>query len=559
MKADGEGVKAPMEAFMKNLPSSEMYFKSYMHKQAVQFVVVSPETDFFVSMSVDGIVKFWHRKDKDIEFVKGVNTKDGTFNSYTVSHDGQFVATGSCNGKVSVFSVASLDLVSHFDFGVQEKVVVAFLNDVDTPIYELAVALEGTNSIQILDALEKLEGGASPTILNKFEDIHRASITCMAFLSSYKCMVSCDRDGLIEFWRPDGTVPTFGYAMKFDTNLFTLAGTKTFPISCSASRNGKHFALCCSDWMTRVFDVYTGKLVLTVPDDLGKEDTYGLEEDVWTARIESEKEYRASQTYFSSSFDETGNILMLPSMFGLKFVSIQSGNLQRIIGRVEKQQRFNSVAVLQSKEPMALLTAWDDERVYLFTRNAPESSKRDVFNEKTTKQSQSRHQTKTVKPTNAKWPKVATLHTTMGSIKFEMFADECPLAVENFVTLARRGYYNNIRIHRVVRDFCIQTGDPTGKGYGGESIWGANFEDEFPVNGHKFDKPGMVGMANSGPNSNASQFFITTTATPHLNGKHTCWGQVIDGIENVRQIELVPVDNYHHPLSEVKLVNITFI
>ena len=550
--------KTPMEAFMGNLPSAEMYCKSYMHKENVQFVVASHATDFFVSMSVDGVAKFWHRKEKDIEFVKSVNTKDGTFNSCSVSHDGLFVATGSCNGKISVFNVASLDLVSHFDFKTQEKVTVAFLHDSNTPIYELAVTLDGGHAILIIDALERVEKDAGPSILRKFEDIHRASVTCMAFLSRYECMVSCDKEGLIEFWKSDGSVPTFGYQMKFDTHLFTLAGTKVYPVSCAVPPHGKCFALCCSDWVTRVFDVYTGKLVRTVPDDLLKEYSYGLEDEERLQRIDAEKQYRESNTYFASSFDETGNILILPCLFGVKFISIETGNLQRIIGRAEKHQRFNSVAVLQSKEPMALLTAWDDERVYLFTRNEPESSKRDIFNETTKKQSTESQQPKLVKPTTTKWPKVATLHTTMGSIKFEMFANECPLAVENFVTLARQGYYNNIRIHRVVRDFCIQTGDPTGKGYGGESIWGTNFEDEFPPDAHQFDKPGMVGMANSGPNTNASQFFITTVPATHLNGKHTCWGQVTDGMDNIRQIELVPVDNYHHPITEIKLVNITF-
>jgi peptidylprolyl isomerase domain and WD repeat-containing protein 1 len=206
---------------------------------------------------------------------------------------------------------------------------------------------------------------------------------------------------------------------------------------------------------------------------------------------------------------------------------------------------------------MALLTAFDRQRLYLFTTKPPESAKRDVFNEKASTE-RLVQPVKVRRPTVAKWPSVATLHTTMGSIKFQMFPDECPLAVENFVTLARRGYYDNIRFHRVVRDFCIQTGDPTGAGYGGESTWGGTFEDEFPEGGHGFDRPGMVGMANAGKNTNTSQFFITTVATPHLNGKHTCWGEVVDGMDNVKAMELAPVDNYKHPITEIKLVNITF-
>jgi peptidylprolyl isomerase domain and WD repeat-containing protein 1 len=100
------------------------------------------------------------------------------------------------------------------------------------------------------------------------------------------------------------------------------------------------------------------------------------------------------------------------------------------------------------------------------------------------------------------------IHTTYGDIHIRLFPDAAPKAVENFVTHAKNGYYNNVIFHRVIRKFMIQTGDPLGDGTGGESIWGRDFEDEFSTLKH--DKPYTVSMANAGPGTNASQFFITT-------------------------------------------------
>ncbi len=117
----------------------------------------------------------------------------------------------------------------------------------------------------------------------------------------------------------------------------------------------------------------------------------------------------------------------------------------------------------------------------------------------------------------------AVLETTQGIIKIELRADIAPKTVKNFTTHIKNGYYNGLIFHRIIKDFMIQGGDPTGTGRGGESIWGGKFDDEFSSK-VRFDKSGILAMANSGPNTNGSQFFITTTKTPWLNGKHTIFG-----------------------------------
>src|SRR5213595_1748597 len=126
----------------------------------------------------------------------------------------------------------------------------------------------------------------------------------------------------------------------------------------------------------------------------------------------------------------------------------------------------------------------------------------------------------------------ATLHTNHGAIGVELFDDDAPKTVQNFRKLAGEGFYDGVIFHRVIKDFMIQGGDPTGTGSGGP---GYQFEDEF---NHHPAVRGSLAMANAGPNTNGSQFFIVTTnAAPWLDGKHTVFGQVVDGMEVVDKIE----------------------
>ena len=544
-------------ALLSHLPSSEMYFRSYMHVDQVLFCACSEQYNFFMTMSVVGTLQFWHKTETDIEFVRKINTRDGPFNSYSVSHDGKYIATGSKNGRICIFDIISFDLITRYDYSVPSPVTVCFLHDRDVPIYELAFTFEDKNEINVINAFENVKKDENPEIIRKL-NIHYSGITCMGLIDSLSCVISCDKEGLINFWKCDGKEPKFNYKMKLDTDLFIFAGKLTI-VSIAISKNGKYFAACASDWNIYVFDIQNGKLIRVILENIDMDvENYGIEADDFNARVAADKQYKNNYTYFNAQFDESGKIIVVPSIFGIKFIDIKSGVLLRIIGRVEKHERYNSLAMLQSTEPpMLIATAFDRQRFYLYTNKSPESPKRDVYNEKASKEKlQQTVQQRKINP--VKMSTIATLHTTMGSIKFEMFINECPLTVENFVTHARRGYYDNIRIHRVVRDFCIQTGDPTGTGIGGESIWGGTFEDEIPPNGHLFDKEGMIGMANSGKNTNGSQFFITTVPTPHLNGKHTCWGRVIEGMENIHMMELVDVDPYHHPKQEIKLINISF-
>ncbi len=143
---------------------------------------------------------------------------------------------------------------------------------------------------------------------------------------------------------------------------------------------------------------------------------------------------------------------------------------------------------------------------------------------------------------------IVVLETNQGDIELKMFPDVAPLAVENFVTHAKDGYYDGLIFHRVIKDFMIQGGDPTGTGRGGESIWKKEFVNEHKAN-VVFDRPFLLAMANHGPNTNGSQFFITTEATPFLNGGYTIFGEVISGQENVEKIENTKTGRADRPIE----------
>ena len=148
---------------------------------------------------------------------------------------------------------------------------------------------------------------------------------------------------------------------------------------------------------------------------------------------------------------------------------------------------------------------------------------------------------------------IVELHTNQGTIVLKLFPKAAPLAVKNFVTHAKNGYYNGVIFHRVIKGFMIQGGDPTGTGRGGESIWHKEFKNEYAPN-LVFDRPYLLAMANHGPNTNGSQFFITVAPTPWLNGGYTIFGEVIKGQDVVRKIEHTRTGRADRPVKDQKIL-----
>jgi peptidylprolyl isomerase len=145
------------------------------------------------------------------------------------------------------------------------------------------------------------------------------------------------------------------------------------------------------------------------------------------------------------------------------------------------------------------------------------------------------------------------LQTTQGDVTIELMPSVAPLAVANFVGHIENGYYDGLTFHRIIKDFMIQGGDPVGNGTGGESIWGKNFPDEFSPD-VRFDTEGLLAMANSGPMTNGSQFFITTSTPEWLNDKHTIFGKVVEGYENIEKLEGVETGAQDVPVEAQAII-----
>lgn len=143
--------------------------------------------------------------------------------------------------------------------------------------------------------------------------------------------------------------------------------------------------------------------------------------------------------------------------------------------------------------------------------------------------------------------------TSEGNITLKLFPKVAPKACENFITLIKKGYYDSTTFHRVIKNFMIQGGDPTASGAGGESKWGKPFEDEYGLN-IVFDRAGILAMANRGPNTNSSQFFITTKPTPWLNGRHTIFGEVIKGFNTISKIENAKTNSHDKPIKDITII-----
>lgn len=449
----------------------------------------------------------------------------------------------------------------------------------------LAVTDESSSTFQVFDGR-----GENPQPLHTVKSVHRSPIVSMAFNNAFDCVVSADESGMIEYWRAgDGSFekPDNVFELKSSTNLFAFKKAKSTATAITISPSGEHFAtVSFPDRQIRVFEFATGKLYRTYDESIATimemqqagTAPYQLEEVEFGRRlaVERELEGEATRSKVNVSFDESGHFLLYGSLYGIKCINTYTNRVVRVFGREEPFRALNlalyqgqpqrkgvvTVSMAASSNPLlqeaeerdAILvsTGFAKVRFYLFTNETDISkSSRDVQNEKPT-QVVGASDAGAAKPQET--GTAAVLHTTMGDIHLRLFPTAAPRTVENFVTHARQGYYNNTIFHRVIRKFMIQGGDPQGDGTGGESIWGGEFADEFSSLRH--DKPYTLSMANAGPNTNGSQFFITTEKTPWLDNKHTVFGRAVQGLDVVHKIENVKTHK-EKPEVDVKIVSIS--
>ena len=191
----------------------------------------------------------------------------------------------------------------------------------------------------------------------------------------------------------------------------------------------------------------------------------------------------------------------------------------------------------------------NEQKTYIETKTKKDENKTE------TTQTQERKDTLKEKDEKKSDSDLVLMETTMGDIKIKLFLEKAPITAGNFKELIEQGYYDGIIFHRIIDEFMIQGGDPTGTGTGGSPN---TIPDEFGE-GLKHDKKGVLSMANRGPNTGSSQFFITLVPTPHLDGKHAIFGEVIEGMDVVEKIGKVKTDARDKPLEDVVMEKVTMI
>lgn len=533
--------------YVAALPRSARYSRSLMHKEQILFAHWTPVTEFLITSSVDGVVKFWKKIADGIEFVKEFKAHNGEITSVSVSQDGRSFATAGIDESVKIFDVVSFDLLSMMSLDYVPKCV-CWVHPKGASLPLLAVSEAGKPLVHVYDGR-----GEKDEPLHTLKGLHRSPVHLMAYNSAYDCVVSADEGGMIEYWRPNGSYekPDNVFEYKSSTNLFEFKKAKTVPSCLTISPNGKQLAtFSMPDRKLRIFDFPTAKLHRTYDESL-----QALEEMQQAGgaaqkpdsvefgrRLASEREVEAQSLKNKANviFDESGNFIIYGSMLGIKVLNTFTNQVVKTYGKDENFRAVNlaiyqgqpqkkgvttvemgasSNPLLQESEardPILVATGASKVRFFMFTNEEDISkSTRDIQNERPTVLG-------TKKETQAKKIETGTnavIHTTYGDIHVRLFPEAAPKSVENFVTHSKRGYYNGTIFHRVIRKFMIQGGDPLGDGTGGESIWGREFEDEF--SSLKHDKPYTLSMANAGPNTNGSQFFITTEKTVSTVPSHS--------------------------------------
>lgn len=586
--------------YVGNLPSGAMYEKSYMHRDVVTHVLVAPVTQFLITASRDGHIKFWKKMAKGVEFVKHYKAHLGEILGLAVSSDGLRLCSTASDANIKFYDVLGFDMVN--------MIKVAYTPSECCWIYakgavdaKIVVADRDQPSLRIYNAEQ-----ADSAPLHVLDKLHTAPVTVLGFNAWTNCVISGDQRGHLEYWNTESyKFPTGSsnsavqFKFKGETDLYELAKSKTYAVSIDIAAQGKDFVVMAKDSQIRVFRFATGKLrrkydeSLTVFEDAQAEGTLHLDAIDFGRRAAVEREIQHSNAVSNCVFDESGHFILYPTLLGVKIVNIETNKLVRVLGKVENSDRFLRISLFQGKpktnsqfekhlknasglkqdamimnddterqqiiDPTLFCTSFKRNRFFLFSSREPEDDDddgagtgRDAFNEKPLLEDS---QVATESSVSKVLGETAVLHTTMGDIAIKLFPKECPRTVENFCTHARNGYYDNVLFHRVIKNFMVQTGDPLGDGTGGESIWGGEFEDEFHRN-LRHDRPFTVSMANAGPGTNGSQFFITTVPTPWLDNKHTVFGRVENGKDTVSSIESVRTAKLDKPVTDIKIINI---
>ena len=598
------------DLLLNYLPMTNNYTISYLQTDIIDNIYCTNKTDFIFTTSYDGVIQFWKKVPKGIEFVKKFNAHQNRISGTSINKDGNLICT--CSHKdlfIKIFDIINFYLLDYISLKYYPVLCEFIIADTKSINNILAISEKDKGIIHILDINKKKE--------ISLVTIHDNSIiTNIKFNTKYNICLSTSNTGLIEYWckstqESNNTKNNINYIfgkdnennndiieeeIKFDfpkhsikfkyktqTDLFKLYDKtkKHAIINLTLSPKNNFFGIIDKTYTIYIFNFLTAKIIYQInnihyiPQEGENTKVINIEKDI--------DKYIETQNQPNIQFDESEKFLYYPTWEGIKLINIKTKELIKIIGKKEKL-RFISICLFQGEslrnksgiitekklgeeninsdkiiDPLLLCTAYKSNRFYIFSKEEPDNKiQRDMMNEEIEEIKNKNQADKTRKNKEIiDLPEKAVIDTTKGEIFIKLFVNECPKATKNFISLGKRGYYDGLIFHRVIKNFMIQTGDPRGNGTGGESIYGKPFKDEF--NENLKHEAFTVSMANSGPNTNGSQFFITTVPCHWLDNKHTVFGRVYDGTDVVKVIEDTKVDKHNKPYEDIKIVTIRFL
>lgn len=581
------------DVYLQNLPSCGAYERSYMHRDLLTHVHVT-KTQFIITASVDGVIKFWKKTTNGIEFVKNFKSHAGPIEDIAVTSSGSELASISRKDKsVKIFDVVNFDMINMFSLKFEPKCVEWVDSDASGG-ENLIISDSQSPNIYTFGARQST---SEPR--RQLEKIHTLPVCRMKHNHIHKIVLSVDNDGNAQYWRLSETKLGF-VRLKIEVTIDAFKdddkqskSTRNKLHCLNFSQDGEFFVTTSSDRKIRVFRFRTGKLLRSCDETLESLETEQKREpfmnNIDFARrmaMERDLDKNALTSQENAIFDQSGNFILYPTMLGVKIYNWKTDRLVRSLGQEETNFRPLCLALFQGlvfkkelkkfnsdslesgvSDPTLYCTAHKKNRFYCFSHRYFEEDTedgegddlikdRDIFNEKPTREEIMAAVEIEQQQLQKEQYENATIHTTLGDVHLKLFPKLAPKACENFTTHAKNNYYNNHIFHRVISQFMIQTGDPTGTGTGGESIWDEDFQDEF-CEELKHDKPYTLSMANCGPNTNGSQFFITVAPCPFLDNKHTIFGRVTRGMDVCQSISKVKTDpKTDKPYNDIKIINI---
>ena len=593
------------------LPLTNNYSKSYLQTDIIDNIYCTNKTGFIFTTSYDGVIQFWKKVPKGIEFVKKFNSHQNRITGISINKDGNLLCT--CSYKdlfIKIFDVNNFYLLDYISLKYYPFLCEFIIADITSINSILAISEKDKGIIHILDINKKKE--------ISLVSIHENSIiTNIKFNNKYNICLSTSNTGLIEYWckTSNNNISTnnnnnyiFGkdeenncsindsinfdfpkhsikFKFKSQTDLFKLFDKtkKNSIINLTLSPKNNLFGVIDKSLNIYIYNFLTAKIIYQITNNSYNNDKSNENQKISNIEKDIEK-YIETQNQPNIQFDESENYIYYPTMEGIKLICLKTKELIKIIGKKEKL-RFISICLFQGEslknksgiiteikmnneeninadkiiDPLLLCTSYKSNRFYIFSKEEPDNkTQRDIMNESIEEIKNKIQNNKNQKNKEIiDLPEKAVIDTTKGEIFIKLFVNECPKTTKNFITLGKRGYYDGLIFHRVIKNFMIQTGDPRGNGTGGESIYGKPFKDEF--NENLKHEAFTVSMANSGPDTNGSQFFITTVPCHWLDNKHTVFGRVYDGSDVVKVIEDTKVDKHNKPYEDIKIVTIRFL